>query len=74
MASAATQTVSRGLPPAVCRREGQRSCDRQLRGLPFFDDLPEIRCQLAIVMSKHLIEGLLGPVRRLSNSLRIARL
>ena len=59
-----------------CRRSASysnRSCDRRLRGLPFFDDLPEIRCQLAIVMSKHLIEGLLGPVRRLSNSLFVLR-
>jgi hypothetical protein len=45
------------------------SGDRQLRGLPFFDDLPEIRCQLAIVTSKPLMEGPLGPVRRLPSPL-----
>jgi hypothetical protein len=43
---------------------GWMTRSQQLRGLPFFDDLPEVRCHLAIVMSKHLIEGLLGPVRR----------
>jgi hypothetical protein len=42
---------------------------RQLRGLPFFDDFPEIRCHFAIVMSKHLIETPLGPVPRLPSPL-----
>src|ERR1700724_375035 len=28
----------------------RRSRDRQLPGLPFFDDLPEVRCHLTIVM------------------------
>src|SRR5258707_3582081 len=43
----------------------RRPRDSQLRGLPFFDDLPEVRCQPAIVTSKHLIERALGPIRRL---------
>ena len=47
----------------------RRSRDGQLRGLPFFDDLSEVRCHLAIVMSKPLIEGPLGPVRRLPSPL-----
>ena len=47
----------------------RRSRDRQLRGLPLCDDLPNVCCQLAIVMSKHLIEGPLGPVRRLPDLL-----
>jgi hypothetical protein len=47
----------------------RRSRDRRLRGLPLCDDLPEVRCQLAIVMSKHLIEGPLGPVSRLPDPL-----
>ena len=46
-----------------------RSRDRQLRGLPFFDHVPEVRCHLAIVLSKPLIEGSLGPVRRLPSGL-----
>src|SRR5713101_7973155 len=41
----------------------------QLRGLPFFDDLPEVRCHRAIVISKHLIKGPLGLVRRLPSGL-----
>src|SRR5258708_28441752 len=36
----------------------------KLRGLPFFDDLPEVRCHRAIVISKFLIKGPLGLVRR----------
>lgn len=40
------------------RTSGRRN---ELRGLPFFDDLSEVRCQSAIVASKHLIEGPLGP-------------
>src|SRR6266436_9986534 len=42
---------------------------RELRGLPFFDDLPEVRCQRAIVISKLLIKGPLGLVRRLPGGL-----
>ena len=41
----------------------------ELRGLAFFDDLPEVRCQLAIVMGKHLIQVPLGPDRRLQSPL-----
>jgi hypothetical protein len=41
----------------------------QLRGHQFFDDLPEVRCQRAIVISKHLIKGPLGLVRRLPSGL-----
>src|SRR6266446_5755718 len=41
----------------------------QLRGLPFFDDLPEVRCHRAIVISKLLIKGPLGLVRRLPSGL-----
>jgi hypothetical protein len=41
----------------------------ELRGLTFFDDLPEVRCQLAIVMGKHLIQVPLGPDRRLQSPL-----
>jgi hypothetical protein len=40
-----------------------------LRGLSFFDDLPEVRCQFAIVTRKHLIKGPLRPVLRLPNPL-----
>ena len=40
------------------RTSGRRN---ELRSLPFFDDLSEVRCQSAIVASKHLIEGPLGP-------------
>src|SRR2546430_6829576 len=42
---------------------------RELRGLPFFDDLPEVRCQRAIVISKLLIKSPLGLVRRLPGGL-----
>src|SRR6266478_940469 len=41
----------------------------ELRGLTFFDDLPEIRCQLTIVTGKHLIQVPLGPDRRLQSPL-----
>jgi hypothetical protein len=41
----------------------------ELRGLTFFDDLPEVRCQLAIVTGKHLIQVPLGPDRRLQSPL-----
>jgi hypothetical protein len=37
--------------------------------LPFFDDSPKVPCQHAIVTSKLLKEGLLGPFRRLSDPL-----
>jgi hypothetical protein len=39
----------------------------ELRGLTFFDDLPEVRCQLTIVTGKHLIQVPLGPDRRLQS-------
>jgi hypothetical protein len=32
-----------------------------LRGLPLFHHVPEIRCQFAIVIGKHLKESPLGP-------------
>src|SRR6267378_7845000 len=41
----------------------------KLRGLPFFDDLPEVRCHRAIVISKLLIKGPLGLCRRLPSGL-----
>ncbi|SRR6266567_273084 len=41
----------------------------ELRGLTFFDDLPEVRCQLTIVTGKHLIQVPLGPDRRLQSPL-----
>jgi hypothetical protein len=41
----------------------------ELRGLTFFDDLPEVRCQLAVVTGKHLIQVPLGPDRRLQSPL-----
>jgi hypothetical protein len=47
----------------------RRSRHRRLRDLPFFDDLPEISCQLAIVTGKHLKKVSLGPVSRLPSPL-----
>ena len=41
----------------------------ELRGLTFFNDLPEVRCQLAIVLGKHLIQVPQGPGRRLQSPL-----
>src|SRR5258707_3135356 len=41
----------------------------QPRGLSFFDHLPEVRCHRAIVISKLLIKGPLGLVRRLPGGL-----
>src|SRR5258707_4857939 len=41
----------------------------KLRGLPFFDDPPEVRCHRTIVISKLLIKGPLGLVRRLPGGL-----
>jgi hypothetical protein len=41
----------------------------ELRGLTFFDDLPEVRRQLAIVTGKHLIQVPLGPDGRLQSPL-----
>jgi hypothetical protein len=41
----------------------------ELRSPTFFDDLPEVRCQLTIVTGKHLIQVPLGPDRRLQSPL-----
>jgi hypothetical protein len=66
-------SIIRGIAFMVYRRKSKTSiagrliCD--LGGLPFFDDLPEVRCQFTIVIGKHLIKGPLGPVRRLPNPL-----
>jgi hypothetical protein len=41
----------------------------ELRSPTFFDDLPEVRCQLTIVTGKHFIQVPLGPDRRLQSPL-----
>jgi hypothetical protein len=43
-------------------RKGARRPDRQLHDLLLFNDLPEVRCQLAIVTGKNIVEGPLGTV------------
>jgi hypothetical protein len=45
--------------------------DRQLSGLPFFDDLPEVRCQPDIVTSKHLVKSPLALVTSLPSRLLV---
>src|SRR5258708_120785 len=42
-------------------REPTAAARRKLRRFPLCDDVPEIRYQLAVVTSEHLVQGPLGP-------------
>jgi hypothetical protein len=55
--------------PLRFRPDGSFCCDRRLRDLPLFDDLPEIRRQPAVVLRKPLKELALGSVGRLPGPL-----
>jgi hypothetical protein len=55
--------------PLRFRPDDSFCCDRRLRDLPLFDDLPEIRRQLAVVMRKPLEEVALRSISRLPSPL-----